>query len=171
MTCPAWASDLFDVLKQVSSLDIKRIMSGEFSREGSPLRIHSHSKATLPPGVNLPAGVDVKFSLDDFWQIRISVSKGGIHGEFIDNIFYVMWFDPLHNLYPDPNHGGLKKIHPPRTCCMDRDEEIEKKDKVIEEIKKSVINIKIFLRIILSLAVNKCCFEDNISIKKFKIVP
>ncbi len=54
---------------------------------------------------------------------------------------------------------------------MDRDEEIEKKDKVIEEIKKSVINIKIFLRIILSLAVNKCCFEDNISIKKFKIVP
>lgn len=136
MTCQSWASDLFAVLKQVSSLSINRIRSGEFSREGSTLRIHNHSKATLPPGVYLPVGVNPNLTLEDLWQIRISKSKGGIHGEFIDNVFYVMWFDPLHNLYPDSKYGGLKKIHPPKTCCMDRDEVIERKDKEIEQIKK-----------------------------------
>ena len=59
------------------------------------------------------------------WQIRISISKGGIHGIFFDNIFYVIWFDPQHNLYPDKNHGGLKKVIPPSTCCKDRDMEIK----------------------------------------------
>jgi hypothetical protein len=28
-------------------------------------------------------------------------------------------------LYPDKNHGGLKKVIPPSTCCKDRDMEIE----------------------------------------------
>ncbi len=56
------------------------------------------------------------------WQIRISKSKGGIHGVFCDNVFYVIWFDPQHNLYPDENHGGLKRIKPPSTCCKDREE-------------------------------------------------
>lgn len=54
-----------------------------------------------------------------------TTSKGGVHGAVSDNIFYIIWFDPHHNLYPDKNHGGLKRIIPPSTCCKDRDCEIE----------------------------------------------
>lgn len=54
-----------------------------------------------------------------------TTSKGGVHGAVSDNIFYIIWFDPHHNLYPDKNHGGLKRIIPPSTCCKDRDYEIE----------------------------------------------
>lgn len=76
--------------------------------------------------------------MEEMWQIRISASKGGIHGVFYENVFFVIWFDPQHNLYPDKNHGGLKRIIPPSTCCKDRDSEIarlyEENQKLQEDI-------------------------------------
>lgn len=118
-TCQNWSADLFDTLQKVSSITMKEIYSGKFSSKNTPFRIHQHSKADPPSKV--PNNV----SINDMWQIRISVSKGGIHGIFVDNIFYIIWFDPHHNLYPDKNHGGLKKIKPPVSCCKDREEIID----------------------------------------------
>lgn len=116
-TCQNWASDLFDIMQEVSRLKISDIRAGQYSGKG--LRIHNHAAAHPP--CPLPNGIQ----LSDFYQIRISQSKGGVHGIFVENIFYVIWFDPQHNLYPDENHGGLKKITPPSTCCKDRDLEID----------------------------------------------
>ncbi len=127
-TCQNWARDLFDTMKIVSDICIGEIYSGKYSGDGSTLRIHSHVDAKSP--CDLPKNV----SLEDMWQIRISKSKGGIHGIFYENIFYVIWFDPLHNLYPDSRYGGLKKIKPPSTCCKDRDEELtDLNAKVVEK--------------------------------------
>lgn len=37
---------------------------------------------------------------DDAWQIQISSNMHGrIHGYFVENVFYVVWLDPNHNLY------------------------------------------------------------------------
>lgn len=115
-TCQNWSADLFDTLKTVSSITVGEVFSGKYSRDGSPLRIHRHENAKPP------CSVPNATPLSEMWQIRISASKGGIHGFFIDETFYVVWFDPQHNLYPDENHGGLKRIQPPSTCCKDRDE-------------------------------------------------
>ncbi|MBO5142952.1 MAG: hypothetical protein J6C46_08225 [Clostridia bacterium] len=35
---------------------------------------------------------------DECWQLGIT-SEFRIHGFFIDNVFYVVWLDPLHQLY------------------------------------------------------------------------
>lgn len=118
-TCQNWAADLFDTMQKVSRIALKDIYAGKYSGKTSPFRIHRHEDAKPP--CKLPSNI----LLEDMWQIRISISKGGIHGIFFDNIFYVIWFDPQHNLYPDKNHGGLKKVIPPSTCCKDRDMEIE----------------------------------------------
>lgn len=118
-TCQNWAADLFDTMQKVSRIALKDIYAGKYSGKTSPFRIHRHEDAKPP--CKLPFNI----LLEDMWQIRISISKGGIHGIFFDNIFYVIWFDPQHNLYPDKNHGGLKKVIPPSTCCKDRDMEIE----------------------------------------------
>ncbi len=115
-TCVNWASDLFNILKDVSNIKAKDVFSGKYSGRNSTLRIHQHNN--VKKTCSLPANV----RLEDMWQIRISKSKGGIHGVFCDNVFYVIWFDPQHNLYPDENHGGLKRIKPPSTCCKDREE-------------------------------------------------
>lgn len=119
-TCVNWSSDLFDMLKQVSKIEVKRIYNGEFSGEGSPLRIHTHG------GAKLPCDLPIDKELEEVYQLRISARKGGVHGFFIDNVFYVVWLDPQHNMYPDDRFGGLKIIKPPSTCCKERENEFEK---------------------------------------------
>lgn len=128
-TCENWSNDLFDTMKTVSNIDIKDIYAGKYSAKGSTLRIHQHGNASAP------CKIPPTLSLEDMWQIRISSSKGGVHGRFVENVFYVVWFDPHHNLYPNDNFGGLKKITPPQTCCKDRDEEVEKLRAEIAQLK------------------------------------
>ena len=37
---------------------------------------------------------------DDAWQFSLSVNEHGrVHGFLIENVFYVVWFDPQHQLY------------------------------------------------------------------------
>lgn len=36
---------------------------------------------------------------DDCWQLGIDNHTFRIHGFFIENVFYIVWLDPLHNLY------------------------------------------------------------------------
>lgn len=131
-TCQNWSADLFDTMQKVSQISIKEIYAGKYSGKNSTLRIHQHENAKAP--CKIPKNV----SLEDMWQIRISVSKGGIHGVFSDNVFYVIWFDPQHNLYPDQNHGGLKKVISPSTCCKEREIELEQLKKEIEEAQNDV---------------------------------
>lgn len=35
------------------------------------------------------------------WQFEVSANEHGrVHGFFIENIFFLVWLDPQHNLYP-----------------------------------------------------------------------
>lgn len=128
-TCTNWASDLFYVLQDISKKTKKELLN---SRNNQTYRIHNHENANPP--CPFPQNIDQK----DCYQIRIGKSKGGIHGIFIDETFYVIWFDPLHNMYPDSRYGGLRKIVPPKTCCMDLEEKInellEQNNKLQEDL-------------------------------------
>lgn len=125
-TCPNWSSELFDMLKNVSNCTKVDLISGKLQT----YRVHDHCKAS-PPNP-LPDGVALK----DCYQIRISKSKGGIHGVFYENVFYVIWLDPLHNMYPDYKYGGLKVISPPKTCCMEREDTILELQGQIAQLKE-----------------------------------
>lgn len=114
-TCPNWAADLFSMLKDLSGHSVTDLVGGGYQRK---YRVHNHEGAKPPS--KLPDGVALK----DCYQIRISTSKGGIHGIFIEDVFFVIWLDPLHNMYPDKRFGGLRKVKSASTCCKDRDEEI-----------------------------------------------
>lgn len=138
-TCANWSSDLFDTMQKVSRIPVKEIYAGQYSGKNSPFRIHRHENATPP------CKVPENISLEDLWQIRISLSKGGIHGMFIDNVFYVMWLDPQHNLYPDKNHGGLVKIIPPSTCCKDRDSTVEELETQLKSTEEEVAFLKEYI--------------------------
>lgn len=124
-TCSNWSSELFDMLKIVSAAKKSELLSGRYRN----YRVHNHENATPPS--KLPDGVTLK----ECYQIRISKSKGGIHGIFYENIFYVIWLDPLHNMYPDEHYGGLKKIKPPNTCCRDREKTIVDLQEQINQLK------------------------------------
>ncbi len=36
---------------------------------------------------------------DDCWQLGINATTFRIHGFFIENVFYIVWLDPFHQLY------------------------------------------------------------------------
>lgn len=127
-TCANWSAELFEMLRIVSSAKKAELMSGRFRN----YRVHSHEKANPP--TKLPQGVELK----DCYQIRISKSKGGIHGVFSANVFYVIWLDPLHNMYPDDRYGGVKKIKPPTTCCRDREQQIDELQVELEKAKEDL---------------------------------
>ena len=125
-TCQNWASDLFEMLKNVSGVPKRDLLNGKYRT----YRVHDHQKAS-PPN-ELPEGVALK----DCYQIRISTSKGGIHGVFNENVSYVIWLDPLHNMYPDKRFGGLRTVKPPSTCCKDRDFELEELSKKVKQLEE-----------------------------------
>ncbi|MDD3186395.1 MAG: hypothetical protein ACOX1S_05530 [Anaerostipes sp.] len=129
-TCENWSLDLFDTMKKISDISLKDIYAKKYSGKSSPFRIHQHDNAKPP------CDVPKNILIDDMWQIRISRSKGGIHGIFTDNIFYVIWFDPHHNLYPDDHYGGLTKIKPQSNCCKERELIIEQLKAENQELKK-----------------------------------
>lgn len=38
---------------------------------------------------------------EDAWQFQLTSNEHGrVHGYFVDNVFYVVWLDPEHDLYP-----------------------------------------------------------------------
>ena len=125
-TCQNWSSDMLDMCKEASKLTVTQLRSGAYKT----FRFHSHEGAKCPSP--LPDGVELK----DVYQMRISTSKGGIHGVLRENCFYVIWLDPLHNMYPDDRYGGLRKIKETSTCCKDRDEEILRLQNELMKVKK-----------------------------------
>lgn len=109
-----WASELLETLKNVSAMTKNEVVS----RKERIYRFHSISGAKLP--CVLPSNI----RQEDMYQLRIAKSKGGIHGVLSENVFYIIFLDPLHNVYPDKRFGGLRKIDPIRLCCIDNQEEL-----------------------------------------------
>ena len=49
----------------------------------------------------------------EFWQFRISKSKGRIIGILIESVFYIVWLDLYHNLTDSDGYGGIKRYANP----------------------------------------------------------
>ena len=49
----------------------------------------------------------------EWYQFRISKSKGRVIGIKIDNVFYIVYLDPFHNLINSEGYGKQKKQPPP----------------------------------------------------------
>lgn len=134
-TCQNWAADLFAMLKNVSNHTKVELASGQCRT----FRVHNHASKK---GAKLPSPLPYEIDLQDFYQMRISTAKGGVHGIFCDDTFYVIWLDPLHNMYPDDRFGGLRKIKPPSTCCKERENRIEELQTRLAEAQQHIAELE-----------------------------
>jgi len=59
-------------------------------------RIHFDENGVTEDTLSIPGLGELD---DEAWQFSISQTEGRVHGALIDNMFYVRWIDPEHNLY------------------------------------------------------------------------
>ena len=88
---------LIDRLRNLSNCTRKEMLHtfNQKSLRFHPLNFKDGSLSEKTFGV-LSEDVD-----DDAWQFELTANKHGrVHGYFVENVFYVVWLDPKHELYP-----------------------------------------------------------------------
>lgn len=87
---------VFERLKNLSSFKVSEI----FSNRSSSLRAHPIDWETSSEKDGF-ARLNEQLKQIPAYQFQISANEHGrVHGFILDNIFFVIWFDPVHNLYP-----------------------------------------------------------------------
>lgn len=82
-------------LKDLSSFTVFELQTNR----SKSLRFHDVDwNDTSESGFGLPNEAQL---FDRPWQFEISANEHGrVHGFFIRNVFYIVWLDPNHDLYP-----------------------------------------------------------------------
>lgn len=131
-----WFVDLLDCLKNVSNTTIPDLQTS----------MHDlHRINWKHTNVHQPAN-SVQY---EYWQFRVSKSKGRVIGILIDRVFYLVWLDPHHNLTNCDGYEGPKKYNPPQS-------EYEQLEAQNNELKAENKKLKDDLE-----AAEKLLFKDN----------
>ena len=96
-----WFLRLFDCLKIVSGKTIEEMKK-------KPYRLHPVDWNNTNTKCPTPS------EQIEYWQFRIDKSHGRVIGILIDLVFYVVWFDPYHNLTNSEGYGGVQKFPYPK---------------------------------------------------------
>ena len=96
-----WFLKLLDCLKSVSGKSITELTN----RSTHDLHPIDWDRTNTKP----PAGYEQL----EYWQFRIDKSSGRVIGVLINNVFYVVWLDPHHNLTDSEGYGTARKYSAP----------------------------------------------------------
>ncbi|SKB01461.1 hypothetical protein SAMN05443428_1621 [Caloramator quimbayensis] len=109
------------VIKRISSYSTMTVQ--ELKEGGRSTRCHPVLGKDLEKLKNILSLIDYKpefltqLEEDGFWELTIERALGRMYGYFVDNIYYVLLFDPHHLIYPDLKMGCqydlLHKNHDP----------------------------------------------------------
>lgn len=118
-----WFLDLLDCFKSVSNKNIN-----ELKRSMHDLHPICWEKANAAAPINAEQY--------EYWQFRINKSKGRVIGFLIEDVFYVLWLDPHHNLTDSEGYGGVRRYNKPKSQFEEMEEEIERLKKEIARLEK-----------------------------------
>ncbi|WP_143047705.1 hypothetical protein [Variovorax sp. YR266] len=92
----AYFPALMERLRDVSGFKVSEFRT----TKSKALRAHTHDW----PGTSEPNGythLNEQLRDCEAWQFQLSANEHGrIHGILVDSVFYVIWVDPNHALYP-----------------------------------------------------------------------
>ncbi|MFH1671302.1 MAG: hypothetical protein ABH889_00800 [Candidatus Portnoybacteria bacterium] len=91
----SYFSTLLDRLKNVSEMNRKEMTM--MNKKSLRCHIINFKDRNITENTFGIRGEDVD---DDAWQFQLTSNKyGRVHGYFVGSTFYVVWFDPKHELY------------------------------------------------------------------------
>lgn len=117
-----WFLDFLDCLKSVSNLTVPEL---KLNRTHEFHRVDWTKTNTKAPDNNKQL---------EYWQFRINKSKGRIIGIKIDNIFYIVYLDPHHNLVDSEGYGGIKHFNAPKSEYEDMQQKISDYEALLDEM-------------------------------------
>lgn len=91
----AWAELLIERLKGVCTLSLSEFVNSGGNPKADRSHIIDFSTTTEKAGFPILAPIWKERP----WQFQLSVSEGRVHGFLIEHVFYVVWFDPEHELW------------------------------------------------------------------------
>lgn len=94
-----WYISLFDTLNHLTSITKKQLFSEYYSKYEPH---HYEGKINLKDEYLLNEQIS-----DEAYQLRISKSKGRIHGFFVGNTYYIRFLDNEHNMYDSEGYGTV----------------------------------------------------------------
>lgn len=100
-----WFIELLDMLKLLSNITKKQLF-GEYRDKFEPHPYNDIDKLNYPDEMLTNPQYEA-------WQLRITKSKGRVHGFFVENTYYVRFIDRWHNMYNDVKYGGIVFKVPP----------------------------------------------------------
>lgn len=125
-----WFLDLLDCLKRASEMDIDEFLKDSLF-DAHP--VDWNNSNTKKPDIVEQA---------DFWQFRISKSKGRIIGILLDEIFHIVWLDRHHNLTNSEGYGKEKYYYIPKSIYELQEDKIESLEAENKKINEEIIFYK-----------------------------
>lgn len=116
----AWYIDLLDCFKSVNSKTYAELKQSSHDLHGIDWK---NTNAKCPYGEQF-----------DYYQFRINKSKGRVIGTIIDDVFYVIWLDPHHNLTNSEGYGKEKYYPVPKSEYEILKEKLSLAEKEISEL-------------------------------------
>ena len=100
-----WFVELLDTLQLLTQITKKQLF-GEYKDKFKP---HPYSDVD-----KLNFKDDMLLNMqNEAYQLRITKSKGRIHGFFVENTYYIRFIDRWHNMYDTVKYGGIVIKIPP----------------------------------------------------------
>lgn len=94
-----WFIELIDTLQLLSQITKKQLF-GEYKGKFKPHPYNDIDKLNFKD--------DMLSNLqNEAYQVRITKSKGRLHGFFVENIYYIRFIDRWHNMYDTVKYGGI----------------------------------------------------------------
>lgn len=131
----SWFMDLMNQLKNVSDM---KLVDYHLS-VGKPLRVHKHDWNRVAFKYDHLSSEQLTQIEDDTTQFSISTARGRVHGFMIENLFFVVFLDPDHNMYP---RNGPVYHDPPLSSYEILENEILDLKRSLEEAKKENIELE-----------------------------
>ncbi len=98
-----WFFDLLDCLQEIHDKTFDELRCSKYD-----LHPVDWKKANTKPPENAEQL--------EYWQFRISKSKGRVIGAIIDNVFYIVWLDAHHNLTNSEGYGREQFYRKPKSA-------------------------------------------------------
>lgn len=121
-----WFLELFDCLNNISKLTRHEL--------GQHKTYDLHPVSWKGANVNCPSDKEQY----EWWQFRISKSKGRVIGIFIENCFHIVWLDRYHNLTNSEGYGKEQYYSVPLSLYELKDFELNKAYERIKELEENI---------------------------------